>query len=71
MKLISCFVNKQQFVCRAVLTCSKASSLVLFTTILELPLAMTLAAVVLPVIDRQPLRGKRKGEKGGVSAWVK
>jgi hypothetical protein len=61
MKLISCFVNKQQFVRRAVLTCSKASSLVLFTTILELPLTMTLAAVVLPVTDRQLLAGRKKG----------
>ncbi len=62
MKLISCFVNRQLFVRRAVLTYSNAPSFVLFTTVLELPLAMMLAAVVLLIIDRK-LLGKRK--RGG------
>ncbi len=66
IKLISCFVNKQLFVRKATLTCSKASSLVLFTTVLELPLAMMLTAVVLLVIDRK-LLGKRK--RGGWGWW--
>jgi hypothetical protein len=62
MKLISCFVNKQLFVRRAVLTYSNASSFVLLTTVLELPLAMMLVAVVLLITDRK-LLGKRK--RGG------
>ncbi len=51
--------------------CSSASSLVLFTTVLELPLAMMLAADVLLVIDRQ-LQGAercRRREGGGI-AWA-
>jgi hypothetical protein len=62
IKLISCFVNKQLFVRRASLMCSRASSLVLFTTVLELPLAMTLTAVILLVTDRNCWGG---GEEGG------
>jgi hypothetical protein len=54
------------------LMCSSASSLVLFTTVLELPLAMMLAAVVLLVIDRQLLGAERcrRKERGGGVAWV-
>jgi hypothetical protein len=70
MKLISCFVNKQQFVRRAVLTCSNASSLVLFTTVLELPLAMALAAAVLLIIDLQ-LSGEAEERWGGGVSWVR
>jgi hypothetical protein len=65
MKLISCFVNKQLFVRRATLICSNASSLVLFTTVLELPLAMMLTAVVLLIIDRKLLGEQGRGEWGG------
>jgi hypothetical protein len=64
IKLISCLVNKQLFVRKANLICSRASSLDFFTTVLELPLTMALAAVVLPVTDRQPL-GRGGGERGG------
>ncbi len=49
IKLISCLVNKQLFVRRANLMCSRASSFDLFTTVLEPPLTMAPAAVVLPV----------------------
>jgi hypothetical protein len=66
IKLISCLVNKQLFVRKANLMCSRASSLDLFTTVLEPPLTMAPAAVVLPVTDRQ-LLGREGGRgRGGV-----
>ncbi len=64
IKLISCFVNKQPFVRKATLTCSSASSLDLFTTVLELPLAMMLTTVVLLAVDRRLLGGEGRGGGG-------
>jgi hypothetical protein len=66
IKLISCLVNKLLFVRKASLMCSRASSLDLFTTVLETPLTMALAAVVLPVADRQLPGGGRGRGRGGV-----
>ncbi len=60
IKLISCLVNKQLFVRKANLMCSRASSLDRFTTVLEPPLTMAPAAAELPVTARQLL-----GEGGG------
>ncbi len=70
IKLISCFVNKQLFVRRAILMCSSASSLVLFTTVLELPLTMVLATVVLLAVDRRLLRKWRVWGGEGDVAWA-
>ncbi len=73
IKHISCLVNKLLFVRKANLMCSRASSLDLFTSVLEeTPLTMAMAAVVLPVTDRQLSGGEggRKGGEGGL-AWVR
>jgi hypothetical protein len=52
--------------------CSKVSSLVLFTNVLEFPLAMVLTTIVLLVIDRRPLGTEEEGMRrgGGGGAWV-
>ncbi len=49
--------------------CSSASSLVLFTTVLEPLAAMVLTAVVLLVFDRRLLK-KWGGGEGEEGAWV-
>jgi hypothetical protein len=67
IKLISCLVNKQLFIRKASLMCSRASSLDLFTTVLGAPLTMALATVVLLVLTAscQGFGGGGKGGKGG------
>jgi hypothetical protein len=47
MKLISYFVSGLLFSRKAALTCSRASSFVLFTAVLEATLGMALATAVL------------------------
>ncbi len=63
-------MNKLLFVRKASLTCSRASSLDLFTTVLETPLTMALASVVLLVTDRR-LTGEGGRGEGGALAWVR